>query len=339
MSTTTPNYGLVKPELTDVADITAMNPNWDKIDKELKEFEKAFGDITPEGIGALPDDTVIIKKGGTGAETEAGAVTNLLNGNQNQIYGVTDYIDIPYGIAEGVYSGLKTNDPFTVTGAKRIYTVRTKGSSDSISTIMVTCLDGGDDTGRTFIGYCSGNTVRWEEIANANAYLPLDGSVAMTGALFLKNRQSRLYGNDQLMSMESWNSTGSSNRRYLSVYNAEAIPNLKDALEFTDVVNGEFNYYKVFGQHNKPTGYYYGNGSATTRTIDIGGTGTILWIKSAKYLTFVWNFGGFTLDGTNGSVKFHPSSQLDFENGTLTIATTHSAVNDTTNVHYYGYLN
>lgn len=35
MSKTTTNYGLVKPELTDPADITAMNPNWDKIDAEL----------------------------------------------------------------------------------------------------------------------------------------------------------------------------------------------------------------------------------------------------------------------------------------------------------------
>lgn len=35
MSTTTTNYKLHKPELSDPADITAMNPNWDKIDEEL----------------------------------------------------------------------------------------------------------------------------------------------------------------------------------------------------------------------------------------------------------------------------------------------------------------
>lgn len=35
MSTTTFNYGLVKPDLSDAADITAFNQNWDKIDKEL----------------------------------------------------------------------------------------------------------------------------------------------------------------------------------------------------------------------------------------------------------------------------------------------------------------
>lgn len=37
MSTTTTNYGLVKPALTDTADITAMNGNWDTIDSELQK--------------------------------------------------------------------------------------------------------------------------------------------------------------------------------------------------------------------------------------------------------------------------------------------------------------
>lgn len=40
MSTTTKNYSLIKPELTDAADITAMNPNWDKIDEELNGVTK-----------------------------------------------------------------------------------------------------------------------------------------------------------------------------------------------------------------------------------------------------------------------------------------------------------
>lgn len=40
MSTTTTNYGLVKPELTDVADITLMNPNWDTVDAKLKELQE-----------------------------------------------------------------------------------------------------------------------------------------------------------------------------------------------------------------------------------------------------------------------------------------------------------
>lgn len=46
MSTTTTNYNLVKPELTDAADITAMNQNWDTIDTMLKNLANE-GWLTP----------------------------------------------------------------------------------------------------------------------------------------------------------------------------------------------------------------------------------------------------------------------------------------------------
>lgn len=39
MSTTTTNLGLIKPALTDAADITAMNANWDALDEEITSFK------------------------------------------------------------------------------------------------------------------------------------------------------------------------------------------------------------------------------------------------------------------------------------------------------------
>lgn len=46
MSKTTTNYGLIKPELTDAADITAMNANWDKIDEEIKKASESGSGVT-----------------------------------------------------------------------------------------------------------------------------------------------------------------------------------------------------------------------------------------------------------------------------------------------------
>lgn len=47
MSTTTTKYGLLKPELTDAADITQTNRNWDIIDTELADrLEKSGGTLT-----------------------------------------------------------------------------------------------------------------------------------------------------------------------------------------------------------------------------------------------------------------------------------------------------
>ena len=53
MSTTTQNYSLIKPGLTDAADITAMNENWDKIDAELKSRATLVNDKIP--VEQLPN--------------------------------------------------------------------------------------------------------------------------------------------------------------------------------------------------------------------------------------------------------------------------------------------
>lgn len=85
MSTTTPNLGLVKPELTDVADITAMNPNWDKIDEELgdisQKVEESLGDISPEDIGA-------VNKAG---DVMSGSLTVMDNFNVNKTFDDVEY--------------------------------------------------------------------------------------------------------------------------------------------------------------------------------------------------------------------------------------------------------
>ena len=57
MSKTTTNYGLIKPELTDAADITATNGNWDTIDAELKKKYDPNNKPTAAdvGLGNVPN--------------------------------------------------------------------------------------------------------------------------------------------------------------------------------------------------------------------------------------------------------------------------------------------
>lgn len=52
MSTTTTNYKFIKPALTDAADITAMNQNWDAVDNALKETNNKINGVTASKIGA-----------------------------------------------------------------------------------------------------------------------------------------------------------------------------------------------------------------------------------------------------------------------------------------------
>ena len=58
MSTTTTNYGLVKPQLTDPADITALNGNWDTLDQVIKQNKDDAKSYTDTKISAIPTPDV-----------------------------------------------------------------------------------------------------------------------------------------------------------------------------------------------------------------------------------------------------------------------------------------
>lgn len=75
MSTTTTNLGLHKPELSDPADITKMNPNWDRIDTELFKSIKYLG-ANPVNVS---NDTVsawVTLGSGYARYTNAGTLTD-----------------------------------------------------------------------------------------------------------------------------------------------------------------------------------------------------------------------------------------------------------------------
>lgn len=55
MSTTTTNYGFIKPALADPADITVTNPNWDAIDSKLKSID--------EKTDRLEQDKIVLIEG------------------------------------------------------------------------------------------------------------------------------------------------------------------------------------------------------------------------------------------------------------------------------------
>lgn len=60
MSTTTTKYKLIKPELSDPANITAFNENWDIIDEQLSELAEGGGEYLPLSGGALTGPLTVI---------------------------------------------------------------------------------------------------------------------------------------------------------------------------------------------------------------------------------------------------------------------------------------
>lgn len=103
MSTLTKNLNLVKPELTDAADITAMNENWDRIDTEFENVSteidtkmETLSNEVDEKLESLSSDSIVEQNKsndqkfwvGTKAEYDAIPVKD-----PNTSYTVTDEVD------------------------------------------------------------------------------------------------------------------------------------------------------------------------------------------------------------------------------------------------------
>lgn len=94
MGTTTTNFNLFKPALSDPADITKINPNWDTIDAELNRLNLLGEDdkILPRYLpdGSISFDMVIPTGGWTDYET--------MKMRTIAVSGITDSFSPIYGL-------------------------------------------------------------------------------------------------------------------------------------------------------------------------------------------------------------------------------------------------
>ena len=114
--------------------------------------------------------------------------------------------------------------------------------------------------------------------------------------------------------------------RYLGVRNSN-ISEKVNALSFVEKDANGTTTYMLYGQHNKPSGSYQGNGSATQRIINIGGIGKYLIIRNSQFTGIAHSLGMdyTTTDGINGRI---PASEIKYvENGDLIISSTNVYVN------------
>ena len=75
--------------------------------------------------------------------------------------------------------------------------------------------------------------------------------------------------------------------------------------------------YHVYGEHNKPTKSYTGNGG--NQTIQIGGLGIVAWLVSSNGLQGYVSKNGFMGMNSNGQASNQVASFITFENGVLTL--------------------
>lgn len=92
---------------------------------------------------------------------------------------------------------------------------------------------------------------------------------------------------------------------------------LKDAVGIIFIENDAGAYYRMFGEHNKPTVTYNGNGGS--QTIQVGGMGAVAWLIGANGVQGFVSKNGFLGMNSNGQMSNQDSNYLTFENGVLTL--------------------
>lgn len=115
---------------------------------------------------------------------------------------------------------------------------------------------------------------------------------------------------------------------------------INDALMLHDEEND--NYYSIFGTHTKPCGSYIGNSDATERKIIIGGlnrnTPCLKINTTNNAFGFVFYNGAIMFHMAEGKVVFIPSTEVNFRNGILTLATASTYINYNAVTYHYQVL-
>ena len=152
--------------------------------------------------------------------------------------------------------------------------------------------------------------------------LPIVGGTMSGNNIYMANGYSRFYGSNLETAMMSFDvAEDHTNRRSLELFNSYK-PEIAEALLLCDRVNNVSTFYRLYGEHNKPSGSYYGDNTTNTRTINIGGVGDILVVTYEAHISFVHSKGAvcFYTDGRT-DIQTYSASIVSFANGIFTTKT------------------
>lgn len=310
MATFTTNYNLKKPDGTDFYNIEDFNSNTDIIDEQLKTLSDSIekNGFKNMGINGVNIDDVF---------------------NYNYVVGLTDdkYGTRPEQSWIIVQNFCATN--FIVQTAMK---VQNGGTANDNKMWMRN-------------KYSNGTWSGWSQIFSEGApptaaqvgALPITGGT-LSGELYIGNGHGRLFANNKMALFDVTAALeDSTTRRRLTIYSPAQSTDITKAVQFETYVNGAKNYL-IFGEHNKPTGTYTGNGNATARTVNVNGSGSVVIIRGSNgAFGIVSPTGGIFRNGTSIVGVVEGEIQANNINGNITIKSTNALFN-ASGVTYYYYL-
>ena len=216
MSTTTKNLGFLKPELTDAADITAYNENWDKIDSELEQRLSKSETVKDVSIDVSEDKTAsirITKGDDTESTSVAIATSDMVHTFKGEMKKYVDDETVELTPLTRISTGLSTNvKDYALTLEPGFYAVHFTGTSYTgtdlpngnykygsaiiyvrLKADVITIMLFGSETYPPQFAYCNGGV--WGEWSTQ--FLPLSGGLLKGNLDFKKveNGSATIYKN------------------------------------------------------------------------------------------------------------------------------------------------
>ena len=189
----------------------------------------------------------------------------------------------------------------------------------------------------------------WSNITQR--FLPLDGSVPMSGILQIATAGDGLvlqrtitgviyktvFSGGAYVPLAGLNDCSAIIRYVDGVEKARLLFNEKGVGLLDRSTNaGNLTSYLLFGEHNKPSGSYTGNGSATSRTIETGGLGNVAVVWSANGTVLLINLGGIARQSTN--LYAISGEESNCANGKIILTTTSRFLNENGKKYVYQVL-
>lgn len=152
--------------------------------------------------------------------------------------------------------------------------------------------------------------------------LPLEGGTMTGENIYMDSGYARIQGNENAMWLQSLNEMmNNNNRRLIGLYNSNFYPDVKNAVTLEEIVNGKKQVYGIYGQHNKRSGYYVGDGNMS-KTVNTDSVGHLVFVigtsaTAGSVAALVCDSGSVVF--ASGGVEVLGNKFLAFSGGNLKV--------------------
>lgn len=290
-------------------DLKAALQLYDKVNGIVKEY-KLFGEHNPPTaaqVGALSEKGGNVS-GNVDVQTAAyplAKFTNTKTENQAQV------------MAGNHNAQLTARNVKDIDSNERAIVVHdSTGAAEVKNAVVLT-----DKSNGTFSSY----NLYGEHNKGNMPFLPLTGGT-IADNLFFNGGFGRIVASSDLAQLEALRVNGDlTNRRMFRVYSGSNY-NHANAFRVLTIEGNASSQSILFGEHNKPTATYTGNGTGGTRQIRHDGIGHFAVVQSDKGTVFATPLGGLLIP-TSGALSWLTNANLIYQNGVLTVNTTNALLN------------